>query len=593
MSEDESKEFREIEDPSVESEEDAYCFAYVDGDGEVVSPFFSEDGKAVGQTDQRDLTERIQSDFDEINTALTSKLYDGSRQTRQEVGHSSITSGITSEDIIEPPYPPKCLANFLEVDPVFFRAVKAKTLDSVGRQLLYRSTLPISPDGAELKEDMEMPRGTISQDDYDRDKSRIERFIKTCNDIVGFRGVLERAAMDYEGIGWAAIEVIRDKAGRVKKLEHVPAQRVRVLKGFKGIVEIVSEGGPQNNGYHYYQLFGEKFKVRDELQDVVVYDPYEHGDLDNLKDGFEIVENFVDYESGEETADFNRSANEILYIPKHHSSTVYYGYSDILPALGAVIGNVYIRDYILQFFEHNTIPRYAVIIKGAKVDDEFKRTITSYFQTQVKGQAHKTLVLSIANSTNGGKPIEFEFKPLDTSRKEADFLETRKENANLIMVAMGTSPAILGIAETANLGSGKGLSQAEIYKDRVVTPCQMYWADKLNILFSRGLGVKFAEVGFDPLDIRDMMLEMQYYTGMQAMGNVSINEVRKDANLGEPIPGGDTHYVRIKDGSAFKVEDLPELEYKPEGEPEPAGPAVQNTDEEDQEDPSSDTNSEE
>ena len=54
MSEDESKEFREIEDPSVESEEDAYCFAYVDGDGEVISPLFDKEGKALGQPYDRD-----------------------------------------------------------------------------------------------------------------------------------------------------------------------------------------------------------------------------------------------------------------------------------------------------------------------------------------------------------------------------------------------------------------------------------------------------------------------------------------------------------------------------------------------------------
>jgi len=530
--------------PIENSNEDVVCVAYINDDGEVLhinDPENSDKG-----------VHSAEADYTQISKALSTKFASGSRQSREEIGTGALSSGFSEDEIVTPPYPPQCLANFLEVDTTFFRAAKAKALDSVGREIIFKSTLQTAPEGedSDYKIVNGIPVGTISNDEYQSDHAKILSFMQTCNETIGFHGVLERAAMDFEGIGWAAIEVIRNRKGEIKYLEHVPAQRLRVLKGFKGFVEITSETSGPSNSYVHYQVFGRKFVIRDADGSIIPFNPYQHKQS-------QLTPNFIDFKTGDPTSDFDRSANEILYIPKHHSNTIYYGYSDILPAVGAMVANVYIRDYINQFFEHNTVPRYAVFVKGAKIDDEFTKKITAYFHDHIKGQAHKTLVLAIPNS--GVKQVEIEFKALDVMQKEADFLTTRKENSNLIMVAMGTSPAILGIAESSELGSGKGLSQAEIYKDRVVTPCQKYWAEKLNLLFSKGLGVKFAKVEFDPLDIRDMMLEMQYYTGLQAAGDLSINEVRKATSSGDPIKGGDTHYVRIKDGSAYRVQDLPDI----------------------------------
>lgn len=546
----------EILDPvDVELDKDAVCIAYLNEEGDVLH---------AGDVEDRENSTVIQAeaDFQEVNKSLRSKFHSGSKQSHEELNSGALTIGLNTIDIINPPYPPRCLANFLEVDPVFFRAVKAKVLDSVGREILIKPTLPIDPDfdgnaTVEADTNSKLPPTAISSEQYRTDKLKIDRFIVTCNDVIGFRGVLERAAMDFEAIGWAGIEVIRSKDGRVRKIEHVPAQRLRVLKGFAGFAEVTnttSDAPNSKSQYKYYQLFGEKFKVKGEIgDDLEVYDPDIHGPLENV----ELVENFRKFEDGKPTGDFSQSANEILFIPKHHSNTIYYGYTDALPAIGAMVGNVYIRDYLLQFFEHNTIPRYAVIVKGAKIDDEFRKLITSYFTTHVKGQAHKTLILTLQGMA--ASKIDIEFKELTSGHKEADFLQTRKENSNLVMVSMGTSPAILGIAESSELGSGKGLSQAEIYKDRIVTPCQRYWADKLNLLFRRGLGCLFAELKFDPMDIRDLRLEMEYAQGLSAMGAASSNEVRSYLGWGEPIEGGDTHFVRIKEGAAVQVKHLPLL----------------------------------
>lgn len=560
----EDVEFVEIADPSsIQIDEDATVVAYIGGDGEILHEYSPN-------TTGNSAYSSLEADFDEVQKSLRverTKFHSMSRQSHTELGESAITSGITAKDIINPPYPPKCLANFLEIDPVFFRAVKAKVLDSVGREYQLQPKLPVKPEGSDIEDTSIADSGFITTEQFRTDFNTITEFIDDCNDIVGFRGVLERAAMDYESIGWAGIEVIRSQDGIVRKLEHIPAQRLRVLKGFTGFVEITSDGDNPNYG-RCYQKFGQKFlaKVKDEL---VPFDASKHT-------AEQIKPNFIKYTDGTKTKNFADSANEVLYIPKHHSNTIYYGYSDIIPALGCILANVYIRDYVLQFFEHNTIPRYAVIIKGAKIDEDFRKNITEYFSSHVKGAAHKTLILTLQGMAH--KDIEIEFKKLDTDQKEADFLLTRKSNNELMMTSMGTSPAILGVADSSELGSGKGLSQAEIYKDRIVDPCQRHWADKLNLLFRRGLGIKYAVLKFDPLDIRDMLLEMQYITGLQAYGDVTVNEVRKFTGIGEAIPGGDIALLRVKGESIVKVADLPNL--PPPSMNEPAEPTPKDEDQE-------------
>lgn len=494
------------------------------------------------------------ADLIEQHTGRTvkEKAFEGSTQSQLEVKDSTIIeSAFKEEDIVCPPYPPECLADFLEADETNFRCIAAKVMDSVARKYIIEAKYSAAE--ADYSFDPSEESYKTDQKRFRAEVQQIQDFLDSCNILHGFVGVLRRACMDHEAIGWAAIEVIRSFDGSIARIEHIPATRVRVLSGWRGFVEKVDDG---SNEYIYYQVFGEKYKVQADdpfnqgKKTLVPFDPAKHSFDDR-------VPNFVDRETGEPTTDINKAANEILYFPRHHSNTIYYGYSDSVPAVGAIIANSYIRDYQHQFWEHNTVPRYAVIIKGAKVDDEFMKMVTEYFQSHVKGANHKTLIMALG--AQGGRNIEVEFKALDVANKEADFLKTRDANSQQIMTAHGVSPAILGIVNNSELGSGKGLSQAEIYKDRIVTPLQEYWAEKLNYLFRQGLGILYARLKFDPLDIRDRYNEMQMLTGYSDRGQLTNNEVRRKANLGPPLPGGDISFIRIREGSFFKLEDLPKL----------------------------------
>jgi capsid portal protein len=376
--------------------------------------------------------------------------------------------------------------------------------------------------------------------------------------------------MDKEAIGWGAFEVIREASGKIARLQHLPATKLRVLIGFQGFVEIIDTSLNARSGRHtYYQPFGQKFgKYIDDPFDLSSrpkkifkpYNPEEDGELEIGNKG--LTFNLVNKLTGEPLkgklqTNFKKAANEVLFIPNTHSSTIYYGYSDIVPSIGAVITNVHIRDYLLQFFEHNCIPRHAVIIKGAKVDDKFMELITDYFENKVKGSAHKTIILALTGF--GNKNVEVEFRSLAADNKEADFLNTRKANDAQIMAAHGIPPAILGINDAASLGSGKGLSQADLYKNRVILPLQMFWASKLNKLFRLGLGCNYAKIEFDPMDIRDALQVAQTLNLLLTLGVLTINEARRQLGLDGNLKGGDVSFVRTPPQNLIKVTDIPKL----------------------------------
>lgn len=443
--------------------------------------------------------------------------------------------------VVEPPYSPEIIKLFSHKDETNFRCIAAKSQDSVGRAwtLEVEKSLKTTPQQFDTEDLLDEARLKIAAEQI----KEASTFLNNCNHVFGLDGVLLKAAMDLESVGWAAIEVIRSADMKVHSLDYAPAEKIRVVEGWKGFVEL-REGGKKV----YYQPFGQKVLSKKRIdpmtQQGYPYSPDLDGELTPANAEF----NMISYVEGKPTTDFTTSANEIIWIVKHHPSTLHYGISDAIPILPKILINMNINQYALQFFEHNTVPRYVIIIKGAKLDSDVKDAILNYFQTEVKGRAHKTLILPLPT---GRGNVEVTFQKLDADNQDGWFRETYKDNANSIRIAHGVTAAIIGQSETASLGSGKGLSQAEIYKDRVVVPNQQKWSSILNGILSTGRGLNLVCVVFAEIDTRDHESKMRVWTGHQDRGTVSINEVRAACGLGGPITGGDRPFIKIGNAILF------------------------------------------
>lgn len=484
--------------------------------------------------------------YESFDDELVEKSFKGSNQVMREVGDNAIgyhgLQFASAEDYVKPPYDPECLKKLLALDPVHWRSVKTKVKDSVGRGYRLEPCVQIMPNDAIDTESYS--ESAITQKECDTIKSGIQKFLDRCNDFVGFEGVLEKAALDYEGIGYSAIEVIRDTSGTVCGLEHVPAERIRVLRERNGFVELVDSMGK----VVFYQMFGHKLlsKTRDIDGEPQYYDPDLDGPVTNTE------WNLIDKDQGirmnvsEVTPDvLSRAANEIVFKANGHPASVYYGVPDVIPAIPNLFANVEINDYQLQFFEHNTVPRYAILVKNASLSPDTLTLIKKFFKQSVRGKTHSTLVLPV-KSVRG--EVDIEFKALDTTDKEGSFMKARKENYQAIMTAHGIPPAILAIADSASLGSGKGTAQSDLYKSRIVTPLQRSWSADVNKIFRLGLGITCMRIAFSEWDLKDLKEEMEVLTGYNEVGALSVDEMRERASLGDPVKGGNYHVVQMSNG---------------------------------------------
>lgn len=501
---------------------------------ELVEAYVCDDKGNILDSPQAQEASRYLTKFENFKNQISQLL----RKSEYEWSNSNTTEDLATDtgflfskplekvELVEPPVDPELLSLLIRIDEVHKKCCDCKVTDSVLREY---DILPKEQTLNEEDEENQIDEETKAQ------ILEIEEFIEDCSFEDGFEGVLKKAGIDLESIGWCAIEVVRSLDMKARKIYHIPAERVRVIQGRRGYVEL-GRGGTKT----YYQVFGEKVlsKREDLLGRKEFYSPNKDGPLSEES----CVWNFVDKKTGKKTTSFKKAANEIIFLRKHHPKTIHYGLPDIVPAIPYIYGNIFIRDFFLQFFENNAVPQYAIIIEGGKLSADVRQTIQKFFEQDVKGNAHKTLILPVP-STSGEVRVKFE--KLSADEKEGSFQETKKNNQTSIMIAHGVSPAIIGIAETANLGSGKGLSQAENYKNRIVVPAQLYWAKELNKLFRMGLGAGKVYIEFEPLDIRDMKEEAEMYLSYLKNGVLTINEVKKYAKLGDPVDGGDRAFIIV------------------------------------------------
>lgn len=491
----------------------------INNDGELVTP---ENQPALNE-----LAKQLVS----LKELTAKSLIDGSNSDQQE--HTAGLGLLDNTNYVTPPIEPTLLSYLLKLDEIHLRCCKTKVTDSIGRHYEIR---PVNKDNS-----------TATPPGFRKSREEILSFIKNCNTLDNFEGILEKSGLDYESIGWACIEVIRSADFKVRKLVHVPAEKIRVKNGRKGYVELQTKGTTV-----HYQLFGEKVLSRTRKNPFTNSFEFFNPEFDGELSAKNCRWNLIDKETGEPLSRVGPNvANELIFIPKYHPSTSHYGVPDVVPAIPYVVANVYIREYFLQFFENNAVPQYAVIIEGGKLSDDVKTVIKEFFDKEVKKNFHRTLIIPI----QGTGEVRVRFEKLSADEKEGSFQDTKKNNQVSIMTAHGMSPAIIGITENASLGSGKGLSQAENYKNRIVIPSQLRWANEITKIFRLGLGITTAEVVFDPLDIRDVKEEAEVHKTYLECGVETINEYRKATKIGEPVPGGDRPFIMVGSDIIF-VDEL-------------------------------------
>lgn len=399
----------------------------------------------------------------------------------------------------------------------------------------------------------------------------LEDHFKNINPEESFVNINNKTDVDKESIGFSCWEVIRDGKGRIVEIYHMPAVTVRMMGNNIGVCQIKNSGigafgnfniemGSFNaNNRVFFKKVGLPIVMDSRTGEV-------RGVIDNYGKSSQKVR-WINKEGDEDASvaiDEKFWANEIIIQRKYNPENFWYGMSDIVAALDACAGDKAAAEFQEQFFDNNAVPRMAVIFKGGGFDAETEEEIATFFEQDIKGKAHSTLVIEVPGEDvddNGSKipASDIKFEKLATEVTDASFRQYRKDNCDQIVTVHRVPGSLLPIQSTSfSSNSNTGLIDLEVFKSQVIRPIQSEREFLINkYIISESLGIETWEFQFNEIDSLDELRRMQIYRGYIESNVMTLNEVRRE--LGLPAKKGGDILFKITPLGLVKIEDIEDL----------------------------------
>ena len=172
----------------------------------------------------------------------------------------------------------------------------------------------------------------------------------------------------------------------------------------------------------------------------------------------------------------------------------------------------------------------------ALTDEQFDRLTASWASRYhgPKGQ-HRTAILE-----HGMK-----YERIGTAPESAQFIQTRKFQAEMICSAFGVSPALIGLDSSVTYNNVE--QQSIFFAQYTVAPLlrRIQQQIAVKLLLEREQSTVEARFNIASLLRADAKTRGEYFTALIRDGVVSINEAREALENLNPVEGGDTHFVAL------------------------------------------------
>lgn len=388
-------------------------------------------------------------------------------------------------DVITPPYNLYELASFYDTNFANHAAIDAKVANTVGLGYNFET----APDVVMRMENME------NQSAMDKARKRLERlkgeaieWLESLNSDDSFLTTMEKVDLDLESTGNAYLEVGRTVTGDIGYLGHIPATTMRIRRIRDGFTQIVS------GQVVYFRNFGAT------NPNPITEDP---------------------------------RPNEVIHFKAYSPLNTFYGVPDILSAYMSLKGDQLAAQFNIDYFENKAVPRYIVVVKGARLDSESEDRLFRFLQTGLKGQNHRTLYVPLPADQDGNK-IEFTMVPIEANVQEASFDKYHQKNRDDILMAHQVPLSKLGGVDSSGLAAA--LSQDRTFKEQVTRPAQRYIEKMINKVIRTKTDL--VNLKFKELTLTDEVAQSQILERYLKTQVITPNEAREQ--LGMPHrPDGD------------------------------------------------------
>lgn len=323
------------------------------------------------------------------------------------------------------------------------------------------------------------------------EKIALSAELDSFNDDEGINDILVKIWIDVESLGNGYLEIGRNRNGTIGYLGHITGQTMRIRAARDGFIQFSNT----QSKYTFFRNYG----------DSTTANPLNNDD----------------------------NPNEVMHFYKYSPNSTYYGIPDIIPAMQAVLGDRMARDYNIDYFENKAVPRYAFILKGAKLSDKAETALINYFSNELKGKNHGTLYIPLPASI--GQQVDAEFKALEVGIQQASFIEYIRENRTEILMVHRVPPGKVSIMQNMNLAVSRDADKT--FKEQVCAPEQRKLEKRLNRIIAElteTFSFKLLESDIIDADIKSRIHDR--YARIQVM---TPNEIRQD--IGKPsTPDGNT-----------------------------------------------------
>jgi len=418
------------------------------------------------------------------------KKYEGEDGTSTKYVDPLVVNGYSLWDIINPPYDLDNLAHLYDQSAIHYAAINARVMNTVGLGFEFTET---------LKAKRKIERAQQEPSKLDRTRRQLqdlkEELDETFEDLNVEETLIEtlvRVWQDVLTIGNGYLEIGRNNAGKIGYIGHIPGTMVRVRRKRDGFVQISRSNKIQAVFFRNFQ--------DTETADPINMDP---------------------------------NPNEIIHFKMYSPNHTYYGIPSAVSAAAAIVGDKFAKEYNIDYFENKAIPRYAIILKGAKISQRSKQELVNYFRNEVKGRNHGTLIIPIPASV--GSDTDIKFEKLEAGVQDASFDKYRKSNRDEILVANRVPAPKVGVYDNANLAVSRDADKT--FKMQVIGPDQAVIEKKINRIVSEFTDL--LQFKLKKIDLMDEEMESRIYDRYLRTEVMSPNEVRGKVGLPERKNGDD------------------------------------------------------
>lgn len=306
--------------------------------------------------------------------------------------------------------------------------------------------------------------------------------------------VRKKLRQDYEQLGNGALEIVRNAANDIGRIEHIPFMTMRIMPREKTTIKVkvpqkvdeitIEDRTISKRFFRYLQVQGGRSVYFKELGDPRVVSAASGKTYETEAEMWKQEDNNV------------VQATEILHFSQQSMNNVY-GQPRWIGNLTSVMGSRMSEEVNWLYFENKGIPPMAIVFSGGRLASDGSQAIADYIETSIKGQEnfHRILVIEAESDNPDGKNIgkaSVKFERLtDAQQQDALFQKYDKNNRQKVGESFRLPGLYRGDVEKVDRATAEIIK--ELTEEQVFEPERVDFDSIINLKIVPRLGYRFWE----------------------------------------------------------------------------------------------------